>query len=127
MAAASIHPANSGALRSLENGSRSAVERAVVLIVSVELIEELLGVMDAEGVVQLVPDGSPALQDSVTVPLKLFFPVTTIWKMAAFPAVTVTLAGLPAIVKLGATTTWLKTVEVLAANMESPPYAAVIE
>ena len=70
---------NSGALRSLENGRRSAVERAVVLIVSVELIEELLGVMDAEGVAQLVPGGSPALQDSVTVPLKLFFPVTTIW------------------------------------------------
>jgi hypothetical protein len=30
-------------------------------------------------------------------------------------------------VKLGAKTTWLKTVEVLAANLESPPYAAVIK
>ena len=29
--------------------------------------------------------------------------------------------------KLGAKTTWLKAVEVLAANMESPPYAAVTE
>jgi hypothetical protein len=79
MAGISIHPANIGALRSLENGRRSAVERAVVVIVSVELIEELLGVMDAERVVQLVPDGSPALQENATVPLKLFFPVTTIW------------------------------------------------
>jgi hypothetical protein len=40
---------------------------------------------------------------------------------------TVTLAGLPAIVKLGARTSWLKIVEVLAAKLESPPYAAVIE
>jgi hypothetical protein len=55
------------------------VERAVVLIVSVEVTEALLGAMDAERVVQLVPDGSPGLQESVTVPLKLFFPVTTIW------------------------------------------------
>jgi len=30
-------------------------------------------------------------------------------------------------VKLGAKTTWLKTVEVLAANLESPLYAAVIK
>jgi hypothetical protein len=79
MAGISIHPANSGALRSLENGRRSAVERAVVLIVSVEVTEELLGAKDAEGDEQLVPDGSPALQENVTVPLKLFFPVTTIW------------------------------------------------
>jgi hypothetical protein len=47
--------------------------------------------------------------------------------MAEFPAETVTLAGLPAIVKLAAKTTWFKTVEALAANMESPPYAAVTE
>ena len=40
--------------------------------------------------------------------------------MAAFPADTVTLAGLPAIVKLAAKTTWLKTVEVLAAKFASP-------
>lgn len=79
MAGISIHPANSGALRSPKNGRRSAVERAVVLIASVEVTEELLGVMDAERDEQLVPDGSPALQDSVTVPLKLFFPETTIW------------------------------------------------
>jgi hypothetical protein len=36
----------------------------------------VLAVMAAEGVVQLAPDGSPAVQDTVTVPLKLFFPVT---------------------------------------------------
>jgi hypothetical protein len=47
--------------------------------------------------------------------------------MAEFPAETVTLAGLPAIVKLAAKTTWFKTVEALAANIESPPYAAVTE
>ena len=29
--------------------------------------------------------------------------------------------------KLAAKTTWFKTVELLAANMESPPYAAVTE
>lgn len=40
---------------------------------------------------------------------------------------TVTLAGLPAIVKLGARTTWLKIAEVLAAKFGSPAYAAVIE
>ncbi len=79
MAGTSIHPANRGALRSLKNGRRSAVERAVVLIVSVEVTEALLGAMDAERVVQLVPNGSPGLQESFTVPLKLFFPVTTIW------------------------------------------------
>jgi hypothetical protein len=41
--------------------------------------------------------------------------------MAELPAETVTLAGLPAIVKLGAKTTWLKSVDVLAAKLESPP------
>ena len=51
----------------------------MVLIVSVEVTGVVLGVMDVERDVQLVPEGSPALQDSVTVPLKLFFPVTTIW------------------------------------------------
>jgi hypothetical protein len=40
---------------------------------------------------------------------------------------TVTLAGLPAIVKLGARTTWPKIAEVLAEKFESPAYAAVIE
>jgi hypothetical protein len=40
--------------------------------------------------------------------------------MAEFPAETVTLAGLPVIVKLGAKTTWFRTVEVLAAKLESP-------
>jgi hypothetical protein len=95
--------------------------RAVVLIVSVEVTGVVLGVMEAARDVQLVPEGSPAAQDSVTVPLKLFFPVTTIWYIAEFPAATVTLAGLLAIVKLGAKTTWLRTVEVLAAKLESPP------
>jgi hypothetical protein len=46
--------------------------------------------------------------------------------MAGFPAETVTLLGLPAIVKLGAKTTWLKTEETLAENLESPAYRAVI-
>jgi hypothetical protein len=41
--------------------------------------------------------------------------------MAEFPAETVALAGLPAMVKHGAKMAWLKTVEVLAANLESPP------
>jgi hypothetical protein len=40
---------------------------------------------------------------------------------------TVTLAGLPAIVKLGDRTSWVKVAEVLAAKFESPAYAAVIE
>jgi hypothetical protein len=40
---------------------------------------------------------------------------------------TVTLAGLPAIVKLGNRTSWVKVAEVLAAKFESPAYAAVIE
>ena len=52
--------------------------RAVVLIVSVELAGVLPGAMAVEGDAQLAPEGSPALQDSVTEPLKLFFPVTTI-------------------------------------------------
>jgi hypothetical protein len=47
--------------------------------------------------------------------------------MAGLPAETVTLLGLPARVKLGATMTWVRTVDVLAANLGSPPYAAVIE
>jgi hypothetical protein len=46
--------------------------------------------------------------------------------MAGFPAETVTLLGLPSIVKLGAKTTWLKTEETLAENLESPAYVAVI-
>lgn len=47
--------------------------------------------------------------------------------MAGFPAGTVTLPGLAAIVKLGAKTIWLKTADMLAAKFESPAYAAVIE
>jgi hypothetical protein len=35
--------------------------------------------MVAEAAVQLAPEGSPAGQDSVTVPLKLFFAVSIIW------------------------------------------------
>jgi hypothetical protein len=55
------------------------VERAVVLMVSVEVTDVVLGVMEAETDEQLAPEGSPAVQESVTVPLKLLFPVTTIW------------------------------------------------
>jgi hypothetical protein len=51
----------------------------VVLIVSVEVAGVVLGEMVVVGDAQLAPEGSPALQDIVTVPLKLFFPVTTIW------------------------------------------------
>jgi hypothetical protein len=53
--------------------------RAVVLIVSVEVAGVLPVEMVVEGDAQLTPEGSPALQDSVTVPMKLFFPVTIIW------------------------------------------------
>ena len=94
--------------------------RTVVLIVRVEVTDVAPVVMEAAGDEQLAPEGSPAVQDSVTVPLKLFFGVTTIWKLAGFPAETVTLLELLAIVKLGAETVWLKTVEVLAAKSESP-------
>jgi hypothetical protein len=79
MAGTSIHPANSGALRPPENGSKSAAVRAVVLIVRAEETGVVLELMEVDGDEQLVPEGSPALQESVTVPLKLFFPVTTIW------------------------------------------------
>jgi hypothetical protein len=79
MAGISSHAANSGVLRPPENGSRSAVERAVVLIVSVEVADVVLGVMGVETDEQLASEGSPAVQESVTVPLKLLFPVTTIW------------------------------------------------
>ena len=50
--------------------------RPAVLIVSMAVEVVVLGVMVAEGVVQLAPEGRPAVQDTVTVPLKLFFPVT---------------------------------------------------
>jgi hypothetical protein len=74
MAGTKSNPANSGALRPPDNGSRSAVVRAVVLMVNMEVTEVVLGVMEVERDVQLAAEGSPALQDSVTVPLKLFFP-----------------------------------------------------
>jgi hypothetical protein len=51
----------------------------VVLIVSMEVAGVLPGETVVEGDAQLTPEGSPALQYSVTVPLKLFFPVTIIW------------------------------------------------
>ena len=50
----------------------------MVLIVSMAVAVVALGVMAAEGTVQVAPEGSPAAQDTVTVPLKLFFPVTII-------------------------------------------------
>jgi hypothetical protein len=77
--------------------------------------------MEAAGDEQVAPEGSPAVQDSVTEPLKLFFGVTTIWKTAGFPAETVALLEPAAIVKLGGETTWLKSAEVLTAKLESPP------
>lgn len=52
---------------------------AAVLIVSVEETDVAPGVMEVLGDEQLAPEGSPAVQESVTVPLKLLFPVTTIW------------------------------------------------
>jgi hypothetical protein len=55
------------------------VVRAVVLIVSMAVAVVVLGVMAAEGAVQLAPEGSPAVQDTVTVAVKLFFPVSIIW------------------------------------------------
>jgi hypothetical protein len=78
-AGTSSHPANSGVLRPLENGRRSAVVLAVVLTVSVEVAEVAPVAMVVEEGEQLAPDGIPAGQDSITVPLKLFFPVTTNW------------------------------------------------
>jgi hypothetical protein len=53
--------------------------RAVVLIVSVEVAGVAPAVMVVEEDEQLAPEGSPAVQDSVTVPLKLFFGVIIIW------------------------------------------------
>jgi hypothetical protein len=50
---------------------------AVVLIVSVDVAEVAPAVMVVEEGEQLAPEGIPAVQDSITVPLKLFFPVTT--------------------------------------------------
>jgi hypothetical protein len=97
-----------------------------VLIVSVEVADVAPGAMEAVGDEQLAPKGSPAVQDSVTAPLKLFFGVTIIWTIAGLPAETATLLELLTIVKLGAETTWLRTVEVLAAKLASPPYAAVM-
>jgi hypothetical protein len=79
------------------------------------------GVTEAGENAQLAPVGSPAEQDSATALLKLFFPVTIIWKLAGFPAETVLLLGLPERPKLGAKTIWLMTVDVLAAKLESPP------
>jgi hypothetical protein len=98
----------------------------VVLIVSVEVADVAPCAMEAPGDEQVAPEGSPAAQDSVTAPLKLFFGVRTIWKTAGFPAETVALLELAAIVKLGCETTWLKTVEVLAAKLASPAYVAVM-
>ena len=92
-----------------------------MLIVRVEVAEAVLGVVEAGENAHLAPEGSPAVHDSVTMPLKLFVPVTRIWSLAGFPAETVTLLGLPEIVKLGAKTTWVRASEVLAAKLESPP------
>lgn len=55
------------------------MERAVVVIVSVEIVDAVPGVMVVEGDEQMALEGSPLVQESVTMPLKLFFPVTTIW------------------------------------------------
>ena len=52
---------------------------AAVLIVSVEVADVMPSVMEVLEDEQLAPEGSPAVQDSVTAPLKLFFGVTTIW------------------------------------------------
>jgi hypothetical protein len=52
---------------------------AAVLIVSVEVADVMPGVTEVVEDAQLAPEGSPAVQDSVTAPLKLFFGVTTIW------------------------------------------------
>jgi hypothetical protein len=76
MAETSSHAAKSPALRPSGNRNRTAVVRPAVLIVSMAAEVVVLGVMVAEGVVQLAPEGRPAVQDNVTVPLKLFFPVT---------------------------------------------------
>jgi hypothetical protein len=79
MAGISSHDANSGVLRPPTNGSRTAVEGAVVVIVSVEVADVVPGVMVVEGDEQMALEGSPPVQESVTIPLKLLFPVTTIW------------------------------------------------
>jgi len=50
-----------------------------VLIVSVELAAVAPGVAETGEKAQLAPKGSPAVQESVTALLKLFFPVTIIW------------------------------------------------
>ena len=52
---------------------------AIVLIVNVELAGVAPGVAEPGEKLQLAPAGSPAVQDSVTALLKLFFPVTIIW------------------------------------------------
>jgi hypothetical protein len=75
----SSHDANGGVLRPPANGSRSAVERAVVVIVNLEVADVTPDVMVVVGDEQLAPEGTPPVQESVTGPLKLFFPVTTIW------------------------------------------------
>jgi hypothetical protein len=74
----SSHDSNSGVSRPPANGSRSAVERAVVVIVSVEVADVTPDVMVVVGEEQMAPEGTPPVQESVTGPLKLFFPVTTI-------------------------------------------------
>jgi hypothetical protein len=78
MADTSNHQAIIGGLRPPEKGSRSALVRGAVLIVRVGVPGAVLGVVDAGENAQLAPEGSPAVHDSVTVPVKLFFPVTTI-------------------------------------------------
>jgi hypothetical protein len=50
-----------------------------VLIVNVELAGAAPGVIETGVNAQLAPEGSPAVQDSATALLKLFFPVITIW------------------------------------------------
>jgi hypothetical protein len=79
MAGTSSHAANKGVFRSPENGSRSAVECGLVLIVSMELAGAVPGMTEAGENAQLAPVGSPAEQDRVTALLKLFIPVATIW------------------------------------------------
>jgi hypothetical protein len=75
----SNHQENTGGLPPPENGSRRAVVRDAELIVSVGVAGAMPGVAEEGENAQLAPEGSPAVQDNVTVPLKLFFPVTTIW------------------------------------------------
>ena len=79
MTGTSSHAANSGTFRPPEEGRKTAVVGAIVLIVNVELAGVAPGVAEAGEKAQLAPAGSPAVQDSVTALLKLFFPVTIIW------------------------------------------------